>query len=188
MFSTPIRITQMNTRKMLSTITLFALPLVPWSIASAIEMGRPATQASTVEKPGEKPVEKAVLVRRSISVGFAENQPLHQALRDKLAASPSARFAVRDTQQVPATATGLFVSGFVSEAQPEHGFLNCRARYFVVSQPSLAAIAVESVAASVPVMQVRIFKDRPELLELATAACTAELADAIAIRLEKLPR
>jgi hypothetical protein len=179
----------MNTQKMLSTVTLFALPLLSAGLAAAGQEPR-AVPTPALESPAavDQAALEDVLVRRSIAVGFAQNQPLHDALRKRLSASPSGRFAVRERQQIPATATGLFVSGFVSDSGPEHGFLNCHARYFVVSQPSLTALQVESVAASVPIMQVQIFKDRPELLELAAESCASELADEIAVRLEKLPR
>jgi hypothetical protein len=185
----------MTTQKMLSTITLFALPLLPClAVASQptapVVVAAAAPPAATVETgdAAELKAPEATLVRRSIAVGFAEAAPLHAALRKKLAASPSSRYAVRDTQQIPATATGLFVSGFVSNLKPEHGWMNCHARYFVVSQPSLAALQVESVAASVPVMQVQIFKDRPEVTQLAEESCLDKLAAGIADRLEQLPR
>ena len=181
----------MNTQKILSPI-LFALPLFSASLAAASQTAQPAatTQpaAASEVRPSETETPKDVLVRRSVAVGFAENRVLHVALQKRLAASPSGRFAVRDRQQIPTTETGLFVSGFVTSQKPEHGFLDCHARYFVVSQPTLQPLAVESVAASVPIMQVQIFKDRPELLELAAEACSAELAGEIAARLEKLPR
>lgn len=178
----------MNTQKMLSTITMFALPLLSVGLAHASQ----TTPAVPVAAPHSAAVDKAApqdeLVRRSITVGFAQNLPLHEALRKRLTASPSGRFALRELQQIPATASGLFVGGLVFDMKPEHGFMSCHARYFVVSQPSLTALQVESVAASVPVMQVQIFKDRPELLELAAESCAGELAGEIAVRLEKLPR
>lgn len=177
----------MTTQKMLSTIPLFALPLLFSGVAAAGQ-NTPAAITTSHDATVEKEAPQDVLVRRSIAVGFAQNLPLHDALRKRLAASPSGHFAVRDLQQIPATVTGLFVSGFVSDMKPEHGFMNCHARYFVVSQPSLNALQVESVAASVPIMQVQIFKDRPELLELAAESCAGELASEIAVRLEKLPR
>ena len=178
----------MNSQNMLSTVTLFALPLLSFGLASAGQSDKPAAALESPAPIVDKEAPQDVLVRRSIAVGFAQNQPLHDALSKRLSASPSGRFAVRDRQQIPATATGLFVSGFVSDSKPEHGFMNCHARYFVVSQPNLAALQVESVAASVPIMQVQLFKDRPELLELAAESCVNELAGEIAVRLEKLPR
>ena len=127
-------------------------------------------------------------MRRSIAVGLREPAAARRCCASARRRRPRAATWCATRSRFRRPPTGLFVSGFVSDIKPEHGWLNCHARYFVVSQPSLTALQVESVAASVPIMQVQIFKDRPEVLRARRGVLLEELADEIAVRLEKLPR
>jgi hypothetical protein len=188
-----LRNANMTTQKILSTITLIALSLSPFGSAraSVTSIGTTGTKdASELGRSVKREPEGPLLTsgKRPISVGFAQNSPLRSRLQAKLAAA--GRYALQDAQQIPENTpgrpSGLFVSGFVANTQPEHGWWNCHARYFIASQPELAALQVESVAASVPIMEVHIFRDRPELLELAQEACLDQLADQIVEGMSKL--
>ncbi len=182
----------MTTQKILSTITLLCMALAPLQAARASQQGPllASISPSTDELPARLPGEEAphdVLVRHRIAIGFNESPQLQASLRAKLAAT--GRYLMHDEQQIPSAPTGMFVGGLVQGMQPEngdHGWVSCHARYFVAGQPGFAALQIETVAASVPIMQVQIFRGRPEVLELAQESCAAQLAEQIVENLSKL--
>lgn len=169
------------TTKLLSTVTLLSMTLLSLDAARASQEGPVISHARS-----EQTEARDVLVRQRIAIGFNESPQLQASLRSKLAAT--GRYLLHDEQQIPSTPTGRFVGGLVQTMQPDSdlGWLSCKVRYFVVGQPGFAALQLETVAASVPIMQVRIFRGRPEVLELAQESCAAELADQIVENLSKL--
>lgn len=171
------------TKSILSTVALASLCLLPLHKANASQPVLTSVVKATAElkEPAEAPQD--VIVRHTISVGFNESPQLQASLRTKLAAT--GRYLMHDEPQIPSTPAGMFVGGLAT-MHAEHGWVSCHARYFVVAHPGFAALQIETVAASVPLMQVRIFRGRPEVLELAQEACSAELADQIVENMSKI--
>lgn len=167
----------MTTQKMLSTITLLSLHFFPLHNALAATDHTPSGNPTSAREPGAS-VAREPDVRRPLAIGFAESAELRALLRGRLAADR--RYALSDSQQIPADPSGLFLGGFVSEMKAEHGWMSCRARYFVAGQPEFSTQVGETAAALVPLLQVKIFRDRPERLALAEQACLEQLADQIA--------
>lgn len=123
------------------------------------------------------------ILERPIAVGFSAAPELREALQRRLI--EVARYRLDPGAQIPTDPYGLFVGGWLSQLGSEAraaandraaGWVDCRARFVISSQPAATTRLVESVAASVPA--------GPGAT--GPAACLDELARAIVARLREI--
>lgn len=147
------------------------------ALASGTQPGAPA-RSTHEDSQGTRPRPKAPLL-----VGFAANasfqQTLQQALRDQ------GHSAVGRAGEVSAT-PGVVVGGIDLQAQREGEWLSCRVKYFVAAQASAEVLRVDSAAASVALMQVKLFQEQPARAQLAEEDCYKQLAQQVAARITPL--
>lgn len=119
-----------------------------------------------------------------LAVGFHSDLRLREAVLQRLVSS--GRYRLTAEGRLPVDPRGLLVSGFLSEQRAEHGWLDCRVRFFLVRQPGQTLAFVDTVAASVPYLPLRgqkVLAMQREAQAAATEeACLNEAAAQIADR------
>lgn len=132
---------------------------------------RPAPSLSGAGQGQVAGTEPLWLLPPPLAVGFHSDLRLREAVLQRLVSS--GRYRLTAEGRLPVDPRGLLVSGFLSEQRAEHGWLDCRVRFFLVRQPGQTLAFVDTVAASVPYLPLR----GPQVLAMqreAQAAATEE--------------